>query len=50
MNYKGILTEKGKNLSGSDALLYALWSVLCDEKEKEEFIEWFYSGNWLKEM
>lgn len=31
-----------------DAYDYALERVSQDEEEKKEFVEWFYSGNWIK--
>lgn len=32
-----------------DAFEYALERVSQDEHLKKEFVEWFYSGNWIKE-
>lgn len=32
-----------------DAYEYALERVSQDEDLKQEFVEWFYSGNWIKE-
>lgn len=32
-----------------DAYGYALERVSQDEELKQEFVEWFYSGNWIKE-
>ena len=32
-----------------DAFEYALERISQDENEKREFIDWFYSGNWVKE-
>ena len=32
-----------------DAFEYALERVSLDEEEKQEFVDWFYSGNWIKE-
>lgn len=33
-----------------DAYEYALERIRCGaEDEKQEFVEWFYSGNWLEE-
>ena len=31
-----------------DAYAYALDQITNNEKEKQEFIEWFFSGNWIK--
>lgn len=49
MFYEGILKEKGKTVPNEYAFGYALDRVLNDEKDKAEFLEWFYSGNWIKE-
>ena len=48
MFYKGICSERGKAVPEDMALGYALSRVLEDENQKQEFIEWFYSGNWIK--
>lgn len=32
-----------------DAYDYALERISQDEGLKQEFVEWFYSGNWIKE-
>lgn len=48
MFYKGICSERGKTVPDGMALGYALSRVLEDENQKQEFIEWFYSGNWVK--
>lgn len=32
-----------------DTYKYALERVSLDEELKQEFVEWFYSGNWVKE-
>lgn len=32
-----------------DAFDYALERISLDEDLKQEFVEWFYSGNWIKE-
>lgn len=32
-----------------DAYDYAMERVSLDEDLKQEFVEWFYSGNWVKE-
>lgn len=32
-----------------DAYDYALERISLDEESKQEFVEWFYSGNWIKE-
>lgn len=48
MGYKGILKEDGLLIPDEDALIFALWRVLCRGEGKEQFIEWFFSGNWLE--
>lgn len=32
-----------------DAYDYAMERISLDEELKQEFVEWFYSGNWIKE-
>lgn len=32
-----------------DAYEYALERISLDDDLKKEFVEWFYSGNWVKE-
>lgn len=32
-----------------DAYGYALERISLDEELKQEFVEWFYSGNWIEE-
>lgn len=32
-----------------DAYDYAMERIPQDEDLKQEFVEWFYSGNWVKE-
>lgn len=32
-----------------DAYEYALEKISQDEDLQKEFVEWFYSGNWVKE-
>lgn len=32
-----------------DAYDYALERISQDDELKQEFVEWFYSGNWIKE-
>lgn len=46
--YKGIFTEKGINIPEEHCFEYALDRVSNNKADKEEFIEWFYSGNWIK--
>ena len=47
MFYRGILSERGIEVDRRDALLYAVWKILCNADEQNEFIEWFFSGNWI---
>ena len=49
MYYRGICSEKGNIVEESQAFGYALERVLENEEEKAEFVEWFFSGNWVKE-
>ena len=46
--YEGICSERGKTVPEDMALDFALSRVSEDEKEQRKFIEWFYSGNWVK--
>ena len=48
MFYKGICSEKNKVVPEDMAFGYALIQVIENEEQKQEFIEWFYSGNWVK--
>lgn len=52
MYYKGIGPEKGKVVPEEEAYDYALDRCLNGE-EHEEFremlVEWYFSGNWIKE-
>jgi len=45
--YKEIGT--GIFVAEEDAYDYAMERISLDEAEKKEFVEWFYSGNWIKE-
>lgn len=44
-------TEMGTGIfvPETEALGYAMEAVSGDEELKREFVEWFYSGNWIKE-
>lgn len=44
-------TEIGTGIfvSEEDAYDYALERLSHDDELKQEFVEWFYSGNWIKE-
>ena len=35
-------------VSDEDAYAYALEKVQSSEKDKKEFVDWFFSGNWLR--
>ena len=45
--YKNISTLKF--VPEEETYDYALDNVMNEEVVKQEFIEWFYSGNWVKE-
>lgn len=45
--YKGIGT--GVFVPVEDAYEYALERISLDKDLQKEFVEWFYSGNWIKE-
>ena len=47
--YVGIQQEDGNVVPEEQAFAYALCRVMDNPEEKKEFIDWFYSGNWLKE-
>jgi hypothetical protein len=49
MAYIGICSNNGKRVEEEDAFDFALEQIKSDEKEKQEFVEWFYSGNWIKQ-
>lgn len=46
--YKGICTERGKTVEEEYAFGYALSRILNSKTEENEFVDWYYSGNWLK--
>lgn len=46
--YIGFGKEKGIEIEESDAFKYALKRISKNEDERKEFIEWFYSGNFIK--
>lgn len=39
----------GVFVSDEDAFDYALERISRDDDLKQEFVEWFYSGNWIEE-
>ena len=48
MYYIGICKERNILIKGEFCLAYAVDRVLTNEEDQKEFIEWFYSGNWIK--
>ena len=50
MYYKGIGPEQGKAVDGQETYLYAKAHLdEMPEKDKRIFVEFFFSGNWVKE-
>lgn len=48
--YIGIFEEKGIVVDKENAFRYALERVVNGKPEvQKEFVEWFYSGNWIEE-
>lgn len=41
--------EKGTCINECDAYRYALEQIQDNPELKEEFVEWFYSGNYIHE-
>lgn len=48
MYYMGIRKERGIYVKDEFCLAYAIDRVLTNAEEQKEFIEWYYSGNWIK--
>ncbi len=48
MFYLGILKERGKRVEKENCLSYAIDRVMTNDDDKKEFVDWFYSGNWIK--
>lgn len=48
MYYIGISKERGILIKEEFCLAYAVDRVLTNQKDQREFVEWFYSGNWIK--
>lgn len=48
MYYLGICSEKGKVVNKEYCFGYALDRVINNKDEQQEFVEWYYSGNWIK--
>ena len=49
MAYVGICSNNGIVVAEDDAFDYAMDEVKNDEELRQEFVDWFYSGNWYKE-
>ena len=54
MEYTGIGPEEGQHVDDNHAYGYALRRCLFGSEEdqaefKEMLVDWFYSGNWLRE-
>ena len=47
--YVGVGPEQGKQIDEEFALGYAMQRVMQNPEEQKEFVEWFFSGNWVKE-
>ena len=47
--YRGVNTEKGNVVSEEDAFAYALDRVGNDPSLREEFVQWFFSGDFIEE-
>lgn len=48
--YKGIFKNDGIIVGAEKAFNYAIQRVVQGTKEeKKEFIEWYYSGDWVEE-
>lgn len=41
-------TDSDVFVTDEDAYDYAVERVSWDEELKQEFVEWFYSGNWIR--
>lgn len=41
--------DNGVFVPAEDGYEYALERISLDEELKQEFVEWFYSGNWVRE-
>ena len=49
MIYRGIGPEKGHIIPEEQAYEYALSEIDKDPELRAELVEWFYSGNFIKE-
>ena len=48
MFYIGICKEKGNCVKEEHCFGYAIYRIFTNPEDRQEFIEWFYSGNWIK--
>lgn len=48
-HYVGICRERGNCVGEDEAFLYAVCRILCSDDEQKQFVEWYFSGNWIKE-
>lgn len=47
--YMGIMSNEGINIPEDEAFDYAKEHLNeLDERDRKEFVEWFFSGNWVK--
>lgn len=46
--YVGIGDKRGQTVAEDEAFDYALEDVTHNDKTREEFVEWYFSGNWVK--
>ena len=47
--YIGCFAEQGKRVPEDEAFDYAKEHLdELDERDRKEFVEWFFSGNWIK--
>lgn len=48
--YMGLFQEQGNEVNSEDAFRYAMERLAQGTpEEQQEFVEWFYSGNWIEE-
>ena len=47
--YVGICQERGNTVDEEEAFLYAICRILSSDAQQKEFVEWYYSGDWIKE-
>lgn len=47
--YAGLAENLGIFVQEEDAFQYAMERVQWSEELQKEFVEWFYSGNWVPE-